>query len=401
MIFFQVEIAVAICLIIVMVILRPKVSDVTYLGFMIVIHFFFAVAFYYASRDGVTDSHNYFLWSAEGRGDSLFGTGFVVFLVGVIRSVTGDDYFSALLAFSGISAFGASCVYVGLSRLCSEWRSGSGTLWILRLGMLMPGLHLWTAPIGKDSLMLLSYGLLTLAVMRRHGVRWTLLVSVIAVSFLVRPHVGGCAFLVLLIYLNRHIVKSTSGVIKWIYVCLAALLFIAVAVGGYVFFMNFIQKYSAVGFDSLADFLSERSDVYSETGSGFDASSYPYLVRYFLFLLGGIPWAIAGVFQLLAMVEGLFIVTLLAALIRVVWRVRKMFAKRMPDWFSVLGGRGEYLFYYAVCLVAILSFGAGNFGLIARQRVMVYVPMLVAFVVFRVLYFRIRSEKSKNEECLS
>lgn len=370
----------------VVLVLRPRVADIVYIGIMVLYHFLFVWVFYFITIGDVTDSHNYFIW-AEGEGVGEFvGTGFIVSLVSLFRSVIGSEYFSVLLVFSGLSAFGLACVYVCLSKLCRDWGADANTLLILRIGMLLPGLHFWTGPIGKDAVILLGYGLLALSVFGRSGLRWGLLGLGMFITFLVRPHVGGCAIIILLVYMNRHAMGNVNGVRRWVLGLFFASLAIAFAIGFYVFMLGFVQKYSGAGFESMAEFLSERQGVYAETGSGFDSSDFPFVVRYLLFFLGGIPWAIGNVLQFVAMLEGVFICILLLLVTRMVWRTRNVSRKERNLKGVILRNRTAFIFYYAMFLATVLSYSAGNFGLIVRQRVMVYLPLLIAFVVLRILY---------------
>lgn len=368
----------------------PRSKDIGYLGVMVAYHFALALVFYYITLGEVTDSHNYFLWSEEGY-PGYIGTGFVVFLVGLARSVTGGEYFSALLFFSTLSVIGIASIYVALSKLCRSCNTPGATIFLLRAGLLLPGLHFWSAPIGKDALIVFSYGLLVIGLFGGKGVRWAFVAAALLIGFLVRPHVGGCAILIILLYVIRYVMPSNNAFLRLLLSSLMIILVGVLASVFYVFFLGFIQKYSGGGFDSLGEFLSSRHDIYAETGSGFDSSKFSFPVRYILFFLGGMPWAIGNALQFVAILEGLCVVALLLLTVRQVVSTRDGAMKSFSLHDSALRNRATYVFYYAIVMAGILSLVSGNFGLIVRQRVMVFLPLLVAFIVISALHYKVKN----------
>jgi hypothetical protein len=390
----EIIIAYGVCLFVVVLLFRPKRVDVVFLGFLLFFHFLFSAGFYYSTIGTITDSFNYFVWAGDYSDGNIVGTGFVVFLVRFIQSIVGVDYFSVLLVFSGFSALGSAGLYISLSKMCSVSGSTAATRQMLKFGMLLPGLHFWTSPIGKDSLILLIYGLLAIAIVRFKGLLWFSLLIAVLVSTMIRPHVGGCALIILMIYFIQNSIQKSRGIQRFGLVVVYGAIFAVIAAAVYLFLLQFVQKYSGSGYETLADFLSERQDVYASTGSGFDTSSVPFLVRYLLFLFGGIPWELGSILQIFAMVEGAFILALPVLLLRMIWRTRR-FSKKISASLLPLRLRfgATYVFFYSLLLSAILTLGASNFGLIARQRIMVYVPLLFAFILMRIVLDKYTQKK--------
>lgn len=150
------------------------------------------------------------------------------------------------------------------------------------------------------------------------------------------------------------------------------------------FFISYIQKYSASGFFAISDFIDARQDVYADSGAGVDLSNYSWPSRMAIFILGFLPYSI-GFSQLASLFEGGVFVWLLTNVF-VMWRhvpsggfnvekINPAIDKNVCCFFV--------LFFLLTCLV--LSMVSGNLGLIARQRIMLYMPILIVYFVFRLV----------------
>lgn len=369
--------------------LRPSARDAAAVFFLCIYHFMYVFLFYGLTVNEVTDSSNYYGWASEGWFGGYFGTGFVVSLIQLIKWFGVDDYFLIMLFFAALSAFGVSAFYVASMHYLKRLASSDYLRGLLFLGLLIPGLHFWTAPIGKDSLILFSYGLMALSVSRVKGALYFLFGLVLV--FLVRPHVGFCILMAFAAYKYFAGSSNATAGLRLIYrlaLIVGAVFFIFIFYG---FILDYLQKYSVAGFDGLSDFMSSRQDIYSDTGSGRSIASVPYVARYALFFLGGVPWAVGGIFQLFSLIEGVVFLLLLFFSIRslIAVRAKSVFIKDV--FFNNNIRLVLCLILFVVLLSALLSYGSGNLGLMVRQRVMIYLPLLSSFLLAKAMSRRLNA----------
>lgn len=343
-------------------------------------HFLLSSFFYFYALGQVTDSSNYYNWShsyAEGAG--LFGSSAVIRIVYFLRLLGLSEYVSVYLVFTSLSAMGSSLIYISLSEYF-ERIVGVRDKFLLFL-MLLPGLHFWTGAVGKDSMIVFLYGVLLYFSLCARG-DFIFLVGVVSIS-LIRPHIGmpliaGLVFFYAIFCARKHEAKG-----RVLIYAAGMYIFPFVLAAAYYFAFSYIQRYSSGGFDGIYDFVNARSNVYADEGSGFDANSYPFWVRFFLVLLGGIPWRVGGIVQAASMLEGGVV------LFVILWSMRALLMKKRALMRYIK--KDNYLayqtllfmFFYWVSLNATLAVLATNFGLISRQRVMLYVPIFFIFLMAR------------------
>lgn len=361
--------------------LCSNMRQAAFLFLLQIYHFLFSFLFYDFSYGSITDSHNYYLWANDPwlEISGFSGTAFVVKLLSFFCSIFYNDYFFMILFFSGLSFWGISACYISISEFIEKrflYRNK-----IIILFFLIPGLHFWTVPIGKDSLFMFALGATFLSIFKNKS-KVLFLFSILMI-WLLRPHI---AFLIIItvgaFYYNVYVSKR-SMVVKFSYRFFLILLFLAGAAFSYGFFLDFVQKYSVEGFSSLGEFSESRKSVYADTGSGFDTSTVPVFLRIILFFLGGIPWSFSGFFQLFAMVEGAVILGMIYKISQVIFKLRNIKNQDVYYQYAI------YSFIFVFLVSLLLSFGASNLGLMVRQRVMVYIPLFFSFI-FLSLYMKER-----------
>lgn len=375
--------------------LRPSARDAAAIFLLCIYHFMYVFLFYGLTVNDITDSSNYYNWASDGWFGGYFGTGFVVSLIQLIQWFGVDGYFLMMLLFAALSAFGVSAFYVASLHSLKRVAPSDYLRGLLFLGLLIPGLHFWTAPIGKDSLILFSYGLMALSVSRVKGALYFLFGLMLV--FLVRPHVGFCILMVFAAYKYFASSSHASAGLRLVYrlaLIVGAVFFIFIFYG---FILDYLQKYSVAGFDGLADFVSSRQDIYSDTGSGLSIASVPYIARYVLFFLGGIPWAVGGVFQLFSLIEGVVFLLLLFFAIRslLALRAKSIFINDIVFHNNIR--LVLCLILFVLLLSALLSYGSGNLGLMVRQRVMIYLPLLLSFLLAKAVSSRLDTLQAYRE----
>lgn len=353
-----------------------------------VYHWLLFAVFQIISKGQITDAHNYFFWASDPNYEIGFGTGFIVLTVKALAVLGIQDYISVSTVFSGLSLTGIALTYKAL--IDGVYFTPRVVALLSFLFLCMPGLHFWTGAIGKDALIIFSTGLLMFSVSRGFSI---LKISfALLVMLLVRPHVGltyAGLTLLYLYYTKVSVVDLGTKALLRIFILILVPLIIVLS---YFFVFGYVQKYAVDGFSSLGEFAASRMDVYEGVGSGFDASAYPYFLRVIFFILGGMPNRVSDIFQLAAILEGLVLFFMLFYLSFFLTRKRRLFLQQERRKYNAI----FYFFSCSVAVILILSILSSNFGLIARQRVMCYLPVFVAFFHAAVIRHKIKLSRGRT-----
>ena len=232
---------------------------------------------------------------------------------------------------------------------------------------LLPSIFYWTSFIGKDALMMLGLGLVSFGfalLTRRSALRAIppLLVG-LGITLAVRPHISA---LVCLAMASTYLLgKNRRGIVG----AIAKIIGIPILVAG-----SFYLIEQAKAFVDLQD-VSQTAKVLKETahstrlgGSQFGSNSVGVRIAYAPFLLfRPFPWEIHNLPSLVASLEGLFLMILAWLQRRRILAVAMHFRSK------------PFTFFILLCIAelsAVLAGGITNFGLLARERVMM-MPMAV------------------------
>lgn len=347
-------------------------------------HYAFLIVFLVISEGQITDSINYFGWAESLERWGFSGTDLVVSIVGTLRKFGFNDYVLLSLIFCTLSHIGILMPLRAVTRLSTKLTGRRAPLFLVAL-FFMPGLHLWTAPIGKDSLSIFLLGVGLSTFLESGKVFAVRVIVCVCILFLIRPHVGAPLIIGLTFYLYFTRMRSTSvsGVIGSS-VAFFAILFIGSAFF-YIYSLDFVQKYSPAGFSSLNDFIESRSDVYKETSSGIDLSTVPLFVKPLFFIFGTVPCEIGSLQQAANFGEGGLIFAL------TIYGFKLLARRTYSD--CALAGRGAFLFLTGLTLIVGFSLIAGNAGLAARMRA---IPAFFILLGIFLLYINRSSRKRKS-----
>ncbi len=120
-------------------------------------------------------------------GTARQGTQFVIQFSGVILSVIGSTIRGEFVVFSLLAFLGTYAVVHSFGSLHGR----DHTLFYGWLVMLWPSVWFWSSSVGKEALITLAVGLVTLGYVGRGGhVRWIPLLAGTGFAFMIRPHVG-------------------------------------------------------------------------------------------------------------------------------------------------------------------------------------------------------------------
>jgi hypothetical protein len=297
----------------------------------------------------------------------LSGTRFVEVVTGAVQAVIGNSYVGSFLVFSTFGFVGLCLFYLAL---CEGVPTANRTVYRAVL-FFTPTMWFWPSSIGKEAFMLLCLGAATFgAVLLFRGRLAGLVVGGLGLwgTVVVRPHLG-LIFLVGMAAAVIPLPERGSRVRWWAYllplVAVVALPF-TVARAEAVFGIDDLNV------DSAEDFLSEVNRRTTQGGSEFTiddvATPGGYALGVVTVLLRPFPWEAGGI-GLASSLEALVLTGLIAWAVATRWRVvLASLRDRLPR--LALG----YVLAFAAAFSAV-----GNFGILARQRSLMF-PFLFVFL---------------------
>jgi len=295
------------------------------------------------------------------------GTGMVSILSGVVYSVVGIDQLGGFFVYTWFSLLGLLAFYRAFLIVLP---TGNHKRYAVLL-LLLPSLFYWPSAAGKEAVMMLSLGLMTLGFAHIFTGRWTGLAPLLAGSILgglVRPHEVAMLFGSFAVGLltRRTLRRSLVAPVRW------AATFVVMGVVGAGLFVVTADFLGISPFDinALVQTLTDQNEVIQEeAGSGssylWNPSPLYYPVDVYYVLFKPLPFEVTSATQAFAAMENLTIMALLAAS----WRSLASVPRRMRESPFVV-----------MCVVYSLGFiyvfsALGNVGLVARERTLLF-PLL-------------------------
>lgn len=294
----------------------------------------------------------------------FWSNNFIYMLSGLVQSVVGYDLQTTTVIFAIISFWGQYFCYRAFCTVAAFEDRIQVALFLF----LLPSLVFWSAPIGKDSVMLLFLGVTVygLARLNKGMVASGAALSLpgIAAVALVRPHVAlmvAVAFAIPFL-LGRNQKGVAEMMIKVVGLPLLAgvTLYLAVSAG------NFLQ---VEDFSQSAAILQKVGSKNNYGGSAFGggAGVGARILSAPVLFIRPFPWEARNAQSAVTAAEGLFLGFL-------IWHRRRQLVLIARNW------RQSPFFFFAMMFTVefsiIFSAAITNFGLLARQRVMA-TPFLV------------------------
>jgi hypothetical protein len=303
-------------------------------------------------------------------GVPLVGTGFLILLTGIVYAVIGPTLLGGYLVFAWLGFWGLYLFY----RAFRIAMPGANHRRYALLVFLLPSMVFWSSGIGKEAWMSLCIGLATLGAARLlTGARGAALP--LALGFLgsaaVRPHMTALIFVATVAgYLFRRDAHRTALTPLIRTVTLAALAVVGTLVVGQAKQFFKVDEVSAASVETVLTGTGTR-----DLGGGSDFQAHlitsPADVPGALVsvLFRPFPWEAGNVQALATSIEGMLLLGLTVASwgrLRTIWKFRP--------------GRAYVVMCLAYLVMFIYVFSSfNNFGLLARQRVLVY-PFLLALL---------------------
>lgn len=323
----------------------------------------------YARSQSVLWREGFFIWG--GDGGTLVGTQFLELVTTAIYTLTGPTPLGAFVVFASLSFWGQYLIYRAFRIALPTFDHRRYAF----LVFLLPSFLFWPSSVGKEAFLMLCIGVSSLGAARlyRNQVGGLPLVAAgLFASAMVRPHVTAllvaAALAGLLFRSNEG--RATAGVTKVAGVAVLIVLTIA--------FADRAAEYVGVEELTVAE-VNETLDVRggnTEVG-GSEFTPVPLTnplgipAAFVTVLFRPFPWEANNLQSLMASAESLALLGLIA----VSWRRFGGMARHLRE--------NPYLIFALVyTLLFIWAFSRfGNFGIIARQRVLVmpFVLILAAF----------------------
>lgn len=349
-----------ICLVLISVLALTVVliwCNLDYYALAVTAYQIFSSAFYGSVFHPVSDSYFYVQWADAGDRIGWIGTEFIVRIVYSMGIPSGGGgLLAGYLVFALIGAWGFI-----LLDAAAKIHFGSGSMWriyIFRAIMLLPVFHLWTASIGKDSLIFFAFGLFVFGAVRK-GLEATVLVAMsVFLAFLIRPHIGIIlivGFLILNIGFNVRTLVLVS-VLAIFPVFKMQILFDLVGIEALPTIQNLIE------------FLDMRAEENLGFRTSFNLSEYGIFSRVLIYLFSPM---IAGSFLELALVFCNLILLIVVLVFLVPTSVRV---------FSGLGKTDAALLACSLAILLLLAYTTANVGIAIRQKAMV-IPFLLLVMI--------------------
>jgi hypothetical protein len=125
---------------------------------------------------------------AADAGNREWGTQALRYISGIVLTFVGPSVRGSFLVFSSFAFIGLVCTVVAFGR-------ANGTRSMRNAALLLffwPTLWFWPSSMGKEAVLLLAVGIVTLGyVGRQERINWVLLAAGLALAMIIRPHLAG------------------------------------------------------------------------------------------------------------------------------------------------------------------------------------------------------------------
>ncbi len=319
------------------------------------------IYFHEWAQTGTTDAALYYYdrYDFYQRGFAL-NTQFVIWVVQGLKEWFGGTYLDYFLLFQAAGTWGA----IYLMRAFEDIHTLARAPFDKRLFLLLflPGLHFWTAFIGKDGFLFLGAAMCGWATIRIRE-RWLTFAIGVVIMTLFRPHIGilAVAALAAAILMDRE----TKGLAKLMLAGLAAVGVVLVAGTLYDTYRIDIGSAEAVG-----DFLARQSRAAAKMEGGTAAVGLPLPVAMLSLLFRPFFFDAGGFEGLIASFENLVLVGIFGYFIYRFGWLRKLFTGTLVV---------RYAVFFAFLVTMMLSLTYYNVGLGLRQKMMMMPAILMIF----------------------
>jgi hypothetical protein len=332
------------------------------------LHIIGAIGFWLMSFESAMDAFMYYRdpYRMVERDPIADGTVFIVHLVQGIRTTLGGSFFDHFLFFQCFGMIGIAL----LMRTFGEVAESLGMTVPVEvyLVLFLPGLHFWTAGIGKDAPMLLAVCIAIWSAVRLEK-RFPWMVLALAIMACVRPHI--MPFVMAGVVGALMLSKRTSPRVRIALAPIAAI--------GFVIMLSRAAaslSIDGVSVDSLTGFVDRQQSFGDEYGSGANLGELPLPLKVFTLMFRPFWFDAQGLTGIAASVENTVLLGFCLYLLyhwKLLWELGR-------NVFVVM-----YCLVFGPLLFLSLSMVSYNIGLGQRMKMMA-VPTVLLLVGIVYMY---------------
>ncbi len=298
-------------------------------------------------------------------GEKEWGTQVIRYITGLVTTFIGPTVRGAFLVFSLAAFAGLVCTVVAFARSSNAFGSMRHAAVLL---FFWPTLWFWPSSVGKEAILLLAIGLVTLGyVGMSDRIRWVPLAAGLLLAMVIRPHVAG------VLAISLCIAEWTSRGLT------GPRLAQTVLTSAFAMFL-LVNSLSLLGLENadmgtIEGFVQDTAARTRQGGSAFEQSSGS--------LVESIPMAFVNMLCRPFITEATSPMALASSLeMMALWGL--MLRNRRSLWSVLRDWRTNRIARFAIpfTLLYIVMIGVTfqNFGIIARQRALAMPLLLLTFV---------------------
>lgn len=349
-----------------------------------VFHLLVAVGYYFFTRNGGGDAWGYWLHPKLLSWEDFIqfvinekGTRFLYALNYLPTNVLGMGYFSNTLLFSLFGFIGFTYFFL-IARETIPYNFKLGKFWVFPLIFFLPNLHFWSSGIGKDTLLFLSIGMFTYALLNIYKRIFLIIIS-LTLAFFIRPHM---VLFILLSFGLAYVIDSDLGPLKRLFLGSVLILGSIIILPAVLEFV----KVEEITTESVEKFSEDKSALLSRESTGsrlgpsasFPIKLFAFYFRPFFYDVQNLPGLIASFENFILLVLG----------IKVIRRKPYLAFKKAP--FVIKG----FIIFMLIGSIAF-SLSLGNVGIMIRMRNM-FLPGFIIFMLWVFSYALERKFKAKK-----
>jgi hypothetical protein len=296
----------------------------------------------------------------------LWGTNLVIAIGACLFAVIGPSLPCAMVLFAIASFWGQVAFYRAFTQAFPTSNPRAAAVFFL----LFPSLVYWTATFGKDALMMPAIGLVSYGIARRFDTKgWATILIGLPLATLIRPHIGALLVVSLFAAFLVGDIKSSRKLVGLKFLLFP--LFFAVCLLVLTFAQHSLELDGVDDAQAMADYSYKYNRVGGSAFGNESSTQLDRLAQAPFLMFRPFPWETNNGPAVMASCEGLVLLFL------VVRRHISLFR-------LVMNGRATPLIIFALAFFllfsVVFSISLSNFGLLARQRVMV-LPLVLTLLL--------------------
>ena len=332
-------------------------KNIIILTSLYIYHIIISIMFYFMSFTRTSDAFNYYHRTLENINNHMsvafsFGTKFIDSIVHFLIQTLNFSYFNTFLLFSSISFLGIILLYHLLVQQKNISSYGS-------LILFLPGVHFWISSLGKDSLIFLFLSLSLYALVKNKI--YILGISILFI-FLIRPHI---ALMLIVAIVFSFMIKARVRISIKFFSSIILLGFLLIII------QSVMQYVGIDSYENIFEYISQRQQYNLEGSSSIVISKMNIVEKYFTFWYRPLFENLTFSYLIISM-ENLLYLFMTLYIIK---------NRKYIIWDHAM----LTIILYIMFVTFILSSTTANFGIIIRQKIMLF-PMF--YYIFIVVMYR-------------